>query len=214
MQPLKWIWLRHARPLVEKGYIYGAEETVPLNLTGPKTIAAFKAIAGILPENLHIECSASPRAQTSLEHILSYRDDSPDIHLNDRFMEQSFGDWTGKFQKDIPPQETADYRRDLDHFGPPGGESGNVFKARVSDEIDRINQSYKNGGISASTILVSGHGGVTRAALAKAWNIPFSRATAQPVRRLSVTEIQWNPEDTQRPWNIISINRTLSPDRS
>lgn len=213
MKPLTHIWLRHARPLVPKGYIYGALEDVPVNLTGFKTRSAFLAIGQLLPSRFHVECSTSPRAQLSLQEVLDLKAEPPPIHPNESFLEQSFGDWTGKNIADLKsdPGMLA-YAADRENVAPPGGESLSTFMRRVSPGIDDVNARYLSGEIEHDTVLSSAHGGTIRAAMAKADQVPLSTMMSVPIRRLSITRIQWDPEATGNPWKILSVNETLTPE--
>lgn len=211
LAPLKWLWIRHARPRVPAGYMYGAEENVPLNLTGPKTVAAFEAIAQAIPRGAHIVSSTSPRALASLHEIIKRMNaENIDIDPEARLLEQSFGDWTGKSYAEVTgAPEMIAYRADPDRVAPPGGQSLNAHMAQVGAAIDEINERYRAGKIDASAVFASAHGGSIRAALAKARGVAPSALLRQPIRRLSLTELEWDPQAVENPWREIAVNRTL-----
>lgn len=207
---LRFIWLRHAKPLVTKGYIYGSEETVDLNLTGDRTVSAFKAIAGIIPHDSTIVTSPSPRAKTSIKEVLKRHNATFKITEDKRFLEQNFGTWTGLNQRDIrDTPELIAYQKNMEEVAPPNGENLREVRARVNNGIQDYIRKFSAGELHGNTVVISGHGGVTRAALAIAFGIESHHFNRTKIRRLSVSITEF---DTQRDkWGIITVNDTLDP---
>ena len=139
MSTLNFIWIRHCVPKVPHGYAYGAMEEVQLNTTGPKTLEAFQALAGLIPENAHIISSPSPRAKTTFEAVLGRQPEEDEI--DKRFLEQNQGILEGRLISEVRDEAGFQaYLKNMDTTAIPQGESLGDMKERVLDGIQSLIQ--------------------------------------------------------------------------
>ena len=210
LEPITFTWMRHPKPLVPEGYIYGAMEDVPLNLTGSATRAAFNAIAGLIDQDTLILSSPSPRALEGIKQVLA-RTTEPErsIIIEDGFLEQNFGDFCAQLKQEIQDSEAFRfYASDPINNDPPNGESLKGFFERVKTTTEKYRDAYVSGKLTTNQVFVSGHGGVSRAALALCNSATITQEhLEQRIQRLSICRTQWDPNTGQ--WTIIDRNLTL-----
>ncbi len=141
-------------------------------------------IVGASWENLHFV--SSPMART-LETMRILRT-TLDLPVNEfatdmRLAELSFGEWEGKTWPQLRRSDLSEVRkRDEDpwHFAPPGGESYNDLKVRLSAALADVQQD---------AIIVT-HGGVIRTALSALTGMPGQEAAHLPIRQGAVYVIE------------------------
>ena len=79
------------------------------------------------------------------------------IRRDPRWREFDLGEWSGRLEADVPPEELAAFRRAA--LVPPGGESWPLFAARVAAAVEELSRA-------GGTWVVFTHGGAVRAAVA------------------------------------------------
>lgn len=109
-----------------------------------------------------------------------------EIFLDDRLKELHFGDWEMQAWNDIPRDILDSWAGDYVHSAPPHGESFSQLHARVKAFIAEISPHSQHKNIAVVT-----HGGVIRALLAEALQLPLQRAFEFSVAPASVTQISW-----------------------
>ena len=80
------------------------------------------------------------------------------VTLDRRLREQHFGEWTGKYWRDVPAQEIADAEAAGWHFQPHGGESRADVRSRAEHAL--LDAARANAG---RNVLVVTHQGVVKA---------------------------------------------------
>ena len=86
---------------------------------------------------------------------------------------------------------------------PPGGESFEEVHARVSTALEELSAWH-----AGRNLILVGHGGTFRAALAHALGIPLDRALTISVDNLSVSRIDHRPGGgAGGDWRTVYVNR-------
>jgi glucosyl-3-phosphoglycerate phosphatase len=102
-----------------------------------------------------------------------------------RWREADLGDWTAQSAQDLLASDAARYQRWRDGVeAPPGGETMDLFRARVAAAIQSLS------GLQGHVLVVT-HGGVIRAALAVLLGLTADRIV--PVEPGSLTVLKMTP---------------------
>lgn len=112
------------------------------------------------------------------------------LEFEARFKEIGFGIWEGKTAEQIEferPGTLARFKADPIHARPPGAEPLDVFLARVAAGIERILHAYPD-----EHILIVGHAGVIRMALAHTLAIPLANAYRIEVASAGITRLRFD----------------------
>jgi probable phosphoglycerate mutase len=137
----------------------------------------------------HVVSSDLARATETAE-LAGYADARRDA----RWREIGMGEWTGRLESEVSPEELAAFRTTI--LVPPGGESWPLFQARVASAVEELARA---GGVWA----VFTHGGCVRAAVAHVTgarpeaiagpsNTSLTLLELRPRRRLMT--FNWSPE--------------------
>jgi alpha-ribazole phosphatase/probable phosphoglycerate mutase len=111
------------------------------------------------------------------------------LALDDRLREVGFGSWEGKSAAEIEqeaPGTLARFKADPVRARPEGAEPLAEFQARVAAGLDAVVSQYQD-----QHILVVGHAGVLRMALAWALHIPLQHAYRIEVASASMTRLRF-----------------------
>ena len=176
----------------------------------PMFIKNSRGAINFIPPKTKIISSPSPRALTGLNEVISYKHISPyGMVIDPHFIEQDFGDWVGHDKAELANDDLMQaYSANPFEVSPPNGESVTALFNRVHEATKDYCQRYKDGKLNNSTIFVSAHGGVSRAALALASDAPFApERLKEKIQRLSICITQWTPSTDQ--WSILGKNLTL-----
>jgi alpha-ribazole phosphatase len=181
------LWLiRHAPVAAPRGIIHGPD--APTDLSNATRITALRAQ---LPSADSVYCSPARRTrETALALGLNPIEEPA-------FREQSFGAWTGRRHDDIATELGAayeDFWRAPAGNRPPGGES-------FIDQIDRVAAGLH--ALPSGNVIVVGHSGTVRAALAIALQIAPESALRFVIDPLSLTRIDM----LDNGWRIVAVNR-------
>jgi alpha-ribazole phosphatase len=143
--------IRHTRPLIEKGLIYGRRE-VPLADTFQEEQ---QEILRQLPADLDaVYSSPSLRCTTLAQSITDF------YQTDNALYEMNFGDWEGKTWETINREDSETWMNDFVNLSPPNGESLLAMQERVMPFWSQVTSlSYKQ-------VAVITHGGVIRIILA------------------------------------------------
>jgi alpha-ribazole phosphatase len=133
----------------------------------------------------------------------------PDLHVEADLIEQHFGDWQGVKYSELHARRTDDWQRFWlapAHETPPGGESFALVTERVHRAIARLNTRYEG-----RDIVSLSHGGVIRAALSQALELPPQGSLTFAVDNLSLTRIEHFPEPGgAHGWRVAMVNQPPS----
>jgi probable phosphoglycerate mutase len=126
----------------------------------PAGLAACEALAGSLAGLSLARILASDLGRAKATAGILNRVLRLPVTLERRLREQHFGEWTGKYWRDIPAGEIAAAEAAGWHFQPPGGESRADVRSRAEHAL--LDAARANGG---KNLLVVTHQGVIKAVL-------------------------------------------------
>lgn len=112
------------------------------------------------------------------------------LDVDPRLQEVGFGVWEGKTAIEIEldaPGTLARFKADPVHARPTGAEPLATFQARVAAGLDAIVTQHQD-----QHVLVVGHAGVVRMALAWALHIPLQHAYRIEVASASLTRLRFS----------------------
>jgi alpha-ribazole phosphatase len=180
------LWLiRHAPVAGPAGMIHGLDARADISDT-----AALAALRAKLPE--HAVSFASPSARTlATAAALGLRPAT-----EPKFVEQDFGEWTGRRHDDLARDSDAVYREFWNAPAtsrPPGGESFAEQAARVQEGFAKL---------PAGDVILVVHSGTVRAALAIALDLAPEAALRFAIDPLSLTRI----DRVAGGWRVVGVN--------
>jgi len=192
----RWWWVRHG-PVVENNSIcVGQMDLVP-DLSDH---AALARLSEALPTAPTWVCSPLRRTRATLDAIRANRkDECADPLVEPGFAEQHFGVWQGRTYDEVRAETGDDAWKTPSLLQPPDGERYDTVFARVAEAIVRVGAVHSGG-----DIVVVGHAGSIRAALAKALDLNLDRALSISVATLSLTSIAQYGDDA---WSVGFVNR-------
>jgi probable phosphoglycerate mutase len=130
-----------------------------------------EAIAAYLEEARLDAIVSSPRRRALDTAAPLARARGTKLDVRKGFAEMDYGDWEGLFWHQIEerfPEESAAWAADAAARPMPGGESCDMFSARVREELFRVLEEFRS-----RTVAVFGHAGTNRAILGAALDRPF-----------------------------------------
>lgn len=203
----RWWWIRHA-PVDSGGRIYGNGD-LPANCEDE---SLFTHLAAGLPQEAVWIASHLQRTHQTAAAIARHLNPAPPAPLvEQRFAEQSFGDWQGLSHEELRRQRSPQWHRFWiapAHERPPGGESFVEVTERVRAGIDALNLTH-----AGRDIVSVAHGGTIRAALAIALDLTPERALAFAVDNCSLTRIEHfaggpgsHDGDRKESWRVTLVN--------
>ncbi len=180
------LWLiRHAPVAGPAGVIHGRDAPADISDT-----QAFAALRAKLPE--HAVCFASPSVRTlATAAALDLRPTAESA-----FLEQDFGEWTGRRHDDLARDLGAVYRAFWNAPAiakPPGGES-------FVEQIARVREGFAK--LPAGDVILVVHSGTVRAALTIALDLAPEAALRFAIDPLSLTRIDWIAGG----WRVVGVN--------
>lgn len=171
--------LRHSRPLVPDGLVYGRSE-VPVDPTLDGAVA--DAVLDQLADVRSIV--SSPRSRClGLAHLLAARL-RLDVEVDPRLREVDLGSWEGRTWSSVPREELDAWSADFADFRPGGGESARQVLVRVSEALVQ----WRRG--ATDQVWVT-HAGVIRAVDLVRAGITEPAASQWPRRLVPYGECEW-----------------------
>lgn len=172
--------IRHTSLNIATGLCYGQSDV--------EVSDNFQVEQHILAEKLaHIQFDAiyaSPLQRcTKLAHALS----KGPVKLDARLKELNFGDWEMQAWEAIPREALEPWAENYAHLSPPNGESFIQLNARCKGFIEEV-----SGHSQGKSVALITHGGVIRAMLAEALNMPLKGLFRFVIDYASVTQISYN----------------------
>ncbi|MCU0837296.1 MAG: histidine phosphatase family protein [Rhodospirillales bacterium] len=200
----RWWWVRHA-PIPDGGARIHGQLDVDCDCGD---LAAFEALAEILPGDAVWVISALKRTRQTFEAIHAFRPAIAEPLIAPDFNEQNFGRWQGLNWDEMQANDPEGYRafwRDPTRNAPPDGESFADVMARVAAAISPLNAR-----LAGRDIVVIGHGGSIRAAVALALRLAPPTAMAVVVDNLSLTRLDYVADAaaavTGGAWRVRGVN--------
>ncbi len=196
MSATRWWWLRHAP--VPGGAIAGR-----LDLDCDTSDAdAFASMAARLPAGAALVETGLRRSRQTAEALRAAGLALPAPAVAPDLAEQDFGAWSGRRWDEI---DAAGFWADPANAAPPGGESFAAVVARVRAAVARLGAQF-----AGRDLIVVGHAGSIRAALAVALDLTPAAALRLEVAPLSLTRI----DSGDGWWRVLGMNlpATLSVD--
>jgi alpha-ribazole phosphatase len=197
----RWWWVRHAPVREGAGRVTGQ-----LDLEADcSDLDPIARTAVRLPQNPVWMSSQLRRARQTLEVLQTACDASGAMATVERDLaEQDFGDWQGKTYAELEATDADRYQNFWIAPGttrPPGGESFADVMMRVARAVERRSNDHPN-----ADIVVVGHGGSIRAAVAQALGLGPARALALQVDPLSLTRLDRIADASGVSWSIGCVN--------
>ena len=201
MSPTRFWLVRHA-PVDDaaRAILYG---TMDVGLC-PASLAAAgplcRALAERLPRPAEWVVSPLSRTRRTAEAIFAagYPAVAPAIEPD--VIEQSLGEWQGLAHAALPAR-LKDPAHAFWPLGPterpPGGESVADMIGRVGAAFERLAARHRG-----TDVVVVGHGGAIRAAVAHALGIGGEAALSLAVQNLSLTRLERHPHA----WRVVCVN--------
>jgi alpha-ribazole phosphatase len=206
----RWWWVRHAPVRNDGGNIYGQADLA----CDTSDSEVFDAVAKILPRNAVWYASNLMRTHQTAEAIWATGFPKPaELIQEAAFAEQHLGQWQGMnraaFLASQPPGSS--WFADINEPA-PGGESFMDLYNRTKGAIDRINVEH-----AGRDVIVAGHGGTIRAAIALALGGLVDKGLAFTIDNVSVTRLDyfsstgnWSlPYVNQQPWIADASHRAM-----
>lgn len=211
----RWWLVRHA-PVdpAMRGKLYGQMD-IECDVTES---ASFASLAMGLPDHATFLVSPLGRTRKTAQAI---RDAGHPNRAHDEdpaFLEQHFGDWQGltwNEMQDRDPEDYATFWQAPANNAPPGGESCADLAHRVGLGLEDWSRK-----LAGQDVVLVGHAGTVRGALAHALGLSAERSLALSVETLSVTRLDHiqggilssHPgakpaEAAHQSWRIVSVNQ-------
>jgi alpha-ribazole phosphatase len=174
--------MRHGEPV--GGRKYRAQSDDPLPETG---WAQMHAAAGEAAPWTRIGASPLLRCRAFAETLADSH--GLPLALDERLKEVGFGEWEGKSAAEIEqgaPGTLARFKADPVNARPAGAEPLADFHARVAIALDDLLAQH-----ASQHVLLVGHAGVMRMALAWALHIPLEHAYRVEVATASLTRLRF-----------------------
>ena len=171
--------IRHTRPLLKPGLIYGQSE-VPLAASFPLERDAVLEQLASAPDAVY----SSPYSRcTRLAAAID-----AGYHTVPALAELNFGDWEGQTWDTVDHLESETWMADFVHLSPPGGESLLQLQARVSGFWQWLLRQPRG------RVAVVTHAGVIRVILARYRGIALQDIFSIPVQYAEVFRLEHNTQ--------------------
>src|SRR5215472_668961 len=196
------LWLiRHA--IVDenaRAMLYGVMD-VPLCETSLLEQAPmYQALAARLPRPAVWKVTPLSRTRRTAEAIFAagYPHTEPGVEFD--LIEQSLGEWQGLPHAELPARLSLPKHAFWPLAGderPPGGETLAEVIDRVGAALERLTAEHQG-----KDVIIVGHGGSIRAAVAHCLRIGADNALHLTVQNLSLTRLERTPEG----WRVVCVN--------
>jgi len=197
----RWWWVRHA-PVKEAGGRVTGQLDLEADCSDHESIAR---VAVRLPQHPVWMSSHLRRARQTLDVLHKACGVSGvGVEVERDMAEQDFGDWQGRTYAELEASDADRYKKFWIAPGttrPPGGESFADVMMRVARAVERRSAAHPD-----TDIVVVGHGGSIRAAVAQALGLGPARALALQVDPLSLTRLDRIADASGVVWSIGCVN--------
>jgi alpha-ribazole phosphatase len=197
----RWWWVRHAPVKEAAGRVTGQLD-LEADCGDHEQIAR---VAVRLPQSPIWMSSQLRRARQTLDVLhKACGVTGAAVEVERDVAEQDFGDWQGKTYAELEVSDADRYKKFWIAPGttrPPGGESFADVMMRVARAVERRSATHAD-----ADIVVVGHGGSIRAAVAQALGLGPARALALQVDPLSLTRLDRIADASGVVWSIGCVN--------
>ena len=197
----RWWWVRHA-PVRDAGGRVTGQLDLEADCSDHEQIAR---VAVRLPQNPVWMASPLKRTRQTLDVLhTACGITGAAIAVERDIAEQDFGEWQGKTYAELELSDADRYKKFWIAPGttrPPGGESFADVMMRVARAVERRSTTD-----AELDIVVVGHGGSIRAAVAQALGLGPARALALQVDPLSLTRLDRIADASGVAWSIGCVN--------
>ena len=180
------ILVRHGQPVADtSGRCYGRLDVA----LSPHGLAQAHAIAGQLADEPLVAVYASPRRRASETATAVAAPHGITVGLHDNLCEIDFGDFEGRTYDEIATQYPDLYRRWMERPTTvefPSGETFTDLRNRAVRALDEILRTH-----AGSTVAIVSHGGVCRAIIASALQMPDEAIFRLDQPYCACTTIDW-----------------------
>ncbi len=201
MEPVRFFLIRHA--LVEataRATLYGNMDVPLCDLSLKGEAALYRWLAARLPRPAHWVATSLVRTQATAAAIFAAGYPDRELAIEPDLAEQSLGEWQGISHEALVERLRHPAHPFWPHGAeerPPGGESFEDMRARVSPVMERLARDH-----AGRDVVIVAHGGSIRAALAHALGITAHQALTFSIKNLSLTRIEKHGAD----WRVIAVN--------
>jgi len=197
----RWWWVRHA-PMKEVAGRVTGQLDLDADCSDHEAIAR---VAVRLPEHPIWMASPLRRARQTLDVLhTALAVTGATVAVERDVAEQDFGEWQGQTYAALEESDADRYKKFWIAPGttrPPGGESFADVMMRVARAVERRSAEHPN-----ADIVVVGHGGSIRAAVAQALGLGPARALALQIDPLSLTRLDRIADASGVVWSIGCVN--------
>lgn len=183
---MKLTLIRHTRLAIASGVCYGQSD-IDVATSFSDEVAVLNAK---LFNNTFDAIYTSPLQRCAKLALMLNAGESKQ---DNRLQELNFGDWELKPWDDIPRDIFDQWAHDYAHLAPPNGETFNQLQQRGIEFLNEMLSHYPNGQIAVVT-----HGGMIRALLAYALNVPLKGLFRFVIDYGSLTQLEFS-NDAQIP---------------
>ncbi|WP_395016887.1 histidine phosphatase family protein [Dongia sp.] len=197
----RWWWVRHA-PVKEAGGRVTGQLDLEADCSDHELIAR---VAVRLPQHPVWMSSQLRRARQTIDVLhKACGITGAGVEVERDVAEQDFGDWQGQTYAELEASDADRYKKFWIAPGttrPPGGESFADVMMRVARAVERRSAAHPD-----ADVVVVGHGGSIRAAVAQALGLGPARALALQVDPLSLTRLDRIADASGVVWSVGCVN--------
>ncbi len=127
------------------------------------------------------------------------------LQLRDELREIHFGDWEGRAISDVMRDHGEllnQFWADPTHVTPPGGESMQLFSARVRALTDQLLQQH-----AGEHLLIVSHGAVIRLVMTHWLQMPMTAFSNIAVPYAALSRFRIHEREGERPWIQLCLHR-------
>lgn len=192
--------IRHTTAALDSQRVCYGHTDVPLAASYPVDQAdLFKRASGLWKQPL-IYSSPLQRCAELAESLAAPT--NAEVQFDDRLKELNFGDWEERLWEDIPRADLDAWANDFVDGSPPGGESYRALQTRVNALLDELRARPLIADGNRDVLFVA-HGGVIRALLAWALELPLRKSFSFEINPGSISAIRY----TQGFRTVAFVNR-------
>ena len=201
MSPTRFWLVRHAPvDAAARAILYGAMDVGLCAESLREAAPLCRVLAAKLPRPAEWVISPLSRTRLTAEAIFAagYPEAAPVIEPD--VIEQSLGAWQGLAHAELPQRLTGPAHAFWPLGSteqPPGGESVGDVILRVGEALERLAARHPG-----ADVVIVGHGGAIRAAVAHALGIGAEAALSLAIQNLSLTRLERHPHA----WRVICVN--------
>lgn len=204
ISPTRFWLVRHA-PVSEaaRAILYGTMDVALCAVSLTEAAPLCRTLAARLPQPAAWVVSPLSRTRLTAEAIFAAGYPPVEPVVEPDVIEQCLGDWQGLAHSEIVGRLAHPAHAFWPLGGverPPGGESVADMILRVGGALDRLAARH-----AGQDVVVVGHGGAIRAAVAHALGIDAEAALSMAVQNLSLTRL----ERHARAWRVVSVNEVF-----